>query len=407
MNNLLNLSSLFLFEIPGKIIFGNGAIKKIGEEVASTFEGKKVVMITDKGVIGAGLTEEATTSLKEKGFEVTVFDKVVSDPFISTVLRGVEYTRREKADIVFGIGGGSSLDVAKAISILVPYKGHIQDCLGLNRVKRRGLPKVLVPTTAGTGSEVSAGCILTDDKTGKKITSFSPYFLSDLSIIDPTLTLSLPQNVTRDTGMDAFSHALEAFLCARANPLSDLFAERAIECISSNIRKAYAYTNGTHNLEARYWMCLGASFGILAMRASAGGMIHATSYPPATKYHLTHGMSISIMMPYVMEYNLIGNPEKYATVASTMGEKVGHLSTMDGARAAVQAVRKLLLDLEFPTNLKEIGAKRKDLPKFAKVAMSYTRNVANNPRNLTERDVLRIYESAWKGESGSSFGSLN
>jgi alcohol dehydrogenase len=393
MNQLFNLSDLITFQIPSKIIFGNGSIKKIGEEVANTFGGKKVLMVTDKGVMDAGLTKEATNALRENGLEVTVFDKVVPDPLISTVMKGVEFAKKEETDIIFGIGGGSSLDTAKAISVMVPYEGDIRDCLGMNRVKKRGLPKVLVPTTGGTGSEVSAGCILTDDQTGNKINSFSQYFLSDLSIIDPTLTLSLPQNVTRESGMDAFSHALEAFVCVRANPLSDLFAQRAIECISQNIRKAY--TSGIHNLEARYWMCFGAIMGILAMRASGGGMIHATSYPPAMKYHLTHGMAVSIVMPYVMEFNLVGNPEKHAAVASAMGEKVSHLSALDGARAAVETVKKLLSDLGFPTNLKEVGVDKKDLPEFAKIAISYNFNVANNPRKVTEQDVLQIYESAW------------
>lgn len=401
MNPTSKMADIFAFQMLRKFIFGNGAIQKIGEEAANTFEGRRVLMVTDKGIIAAGLMEEAKIALENSGFAITVFDEVVPDPPISVVQKGVAVARNEAADIIFGIGGGSPMDAAKAISVMVPYEGDIHDYLGLNCVKKPGLPKMLVPTTAGTGSEMSAGCILTDDKSGKKVTSFSPYFLSDLSIIDPVLTLSLPPKVTAETGMDAFSHAMEAFGCIQANPLSDMFALRAIEYVAQNIRKAYAYCNGRHNLDARYGMCVAASFGVLAMRASAGGMIHATCYPPAVKYHLSHGCAISIMMPYVMEYNLLSVPEKYAAVAEAMGERVEHLSTKDAARVAVRTVRNLTAELNLPTTLQEVGVTQADLPEFAKQAMTYSRNVLSNPRNVTEQDVTRIYESAWEGRLAS------
>jgi alcohol dehydrogenase len=277
---------------------------------------------------------------------------------------------------------------------MVPHQGQIQDCLGINQVKQLGLPKVFIPTTAGTGSELSHTFVLLDDDTGDKITSYSPYTFADLSIIDPTLTLSMPPKVTAESGMDAFSHALESFVTVRANPLSDLFARRGIEIISRNIGKAYA--KGSQNLEARYGMCFGVSMGTMAIRSSGVGAIHATCYPPAMKYHLTHGVAISLMMPSVMAFNLISNLEKYAAVAEAMGERVDGLSTVEAAQVSVEAVRRLIADLGLPTRLRDVGASRDDFREFARVVVKrYSHHIANNPRNATEDDLVRIYESAW------------
>ncbi len=395
MNDFFRMSDLFMFQLPRKIVFGNGAIKKIGEEAAAMFPGqKRVLMITDKGVVQAGLTDEATASLKRSGFNVILFDEVVPDPPISLVLKCVNLARKEGIQIIFGLGGGSSIDTAKAVSFMIPYDGDIYTCLGINQVKKPGLPKIFVPTTAGTGSEISHTFVLTDDRSGDKVTSYSPYTFSDLSVIDPTLTLTMPPRITAESGMDAFSHALESFVTIRANPLSDLFSLRGIGIISRNVRKAY--TKGSHHLEARYAMCFGVCMGTMAIRSSGIGAVHATCYPPAMKYHLTHGLAISLMMPYVMEYNLISNAEKYGAVASAMGENVEKLSTMDAARASVKAVRQLIEDLGLPPRLRDVGAKKEDFPEMAKIVVKrYAHHVANNPRNLSEQDILKIYESAW------------
>lgn len=391
----LRMSDTFVLETAKKVIFGFGAIKEVGREAGLAFgSGKKVLMVTDRGVVGAGLTVDAISSLKDSGFHVIVFDEVVPDPPIPMVLKAVEMARREGADIIMGIGGGSCIDAAKAVALMVPHDGDIHDLLGMNRVKSPGIPKIFVPTTAGTGSEVGLAFVLSDQESGDKITSYTPYAASDLSIIDPGLTLSMPAKVTADSGMDAFSHALEAFVGARANPMSDLFARRAIELISKNIRRAYA--KGEKSPEARYAMCLGSYLAIMAARTTGIGLVHSTCYPPAMKYHLSHGESICMMMPSVMEYNLMGNVEKFAALASAMGEVVDSLSTMDAAEAAIGAVGRLIRDLGLGSRLRDIGAGREDFPKFARTVMKrYVHHFANNPRDVTEQGVLGIYESAW------------
>lgn len=395
MKEIFRMSDIFMFQLPRKIIFGNGAIKKIGEEAASMFPDKKnILTITDKGVMQAGMAYEAINSLKKIGFEVKIFDEVVPDPPISLVLKGVEIARKAGAQIILGIGGGSTIDTAKAVSVLVPYAGDIYECLGINRVKSPGLSKIFVPTTAGTGSELSHTFVLTDDQSGDKITSYSSYAFSDISIIDPELTLSLPPRITAESGMDAFSHALESYVTIKANPLSDLLSLRGIQVISGNIRQAYA--KGSHNLEARYAMCFGVCLGTMAIRSSGLGAIHALSYPPAMKYKLSHGLAIAIMMPFVMEYNLISNPEKFGAVALAMGEREEKSSIMDKAKASLKGVKQLIADLNLPPRLRDVGARKEDFPEFAKVDLKrYGHHLANNPRNLAEEDIIKIYESAW------------
>ncbi|OPY93152.1 MAG: 1,3-propanediol dehydrogenase [Syntrophaceae bacterium PtaU1.Bin231] len=395
MDTFFKMSDVFMFQLPRKVIFGNGAVKKMGEEaLALCGNGKKVLLISDKGVVGAGLTADAKASLEKSGFEVVLFDRVTADAPISLVHACTELGRKEKVGAVIAIGGGSVIDTAKAVSFMIPYEGKLEDNLGIGKVKKPGLPKIFVPTTAGTGSELSHTFVLYDDESGDKITSYSPYCFADISLIDPVLTLNLPPKITAESGMDAFSHALESFVTIRANPLSDVLSLKGIEVISRNIQKAYA--KGNQNLEARYAMCFGVCMGTMAIRSSGVGAIHATCYPPAMEYHLSHGVAISIMMPYVMEYNLIANMTKYAAVAEAMGEKVEGLSQREAAQASVEAVRGLMRDLSLPMRLRDVGGKKEDSAKFAAtVVKRYAHHIANNPRNLTEKDLVNIYEMAW------------
>ena len=389
-----DMGQVFAFQLPGKIIFGNGAIGRIGAEIAAICPEKKILLITDAGVLQAGLTEIARKSLENEGFEIIVYDRVLPDAPLSVIEDCVRFARTHQVAIIFGIGGGSVIDTAKAVSVMAPYEGDLRDYLGINKVKKPSLPKIFVPTTAGTGSEISNAFVVSDPQNDAKFGCYSPYTFADLAIVDPMLTLSMPPRLTAESGMDAFSHALESFVTVLANPLSDLLACRAIELISQNIRRAYA--KGPQNLEARYAMCLGTCLGTMAIRSSALGIVHATSNPVVMKAHVTHGAAIALMMPAVMEYNLIGNLEKYAAVALAMGERTQGLSPEVAARLSVVTVKQLIQDLNLPTRLRDVGVKKEDLPEFAKgVLRRSSRLLDANPRNATHSDLVSIYNSAW------------
>jgi alcohol dehydrogenase class IV len=396
MSDFFKMSEILKFQMPKRFVFGNGAIKDIGDEARMVFgKNKKIMVVTDKGVVNAGLIDDAVKSLENAGYNTVIFDEVTPEPPVSIVLKGIDIARSEKVDLIFGIGGGSPIDSAKAISVMVPYEGEIHDYLGEYRVRKPGLPMMFVPTTAGTGAELSNTFVLTDDvKTQEKLSSQSLYTYADLALVDPELTKNLPQRITAESGLDAFSHALECFVGLRSNPLSELFSFRGIELIAQNLRKAY--NNGPDDPEARYAMCLGVCMGTLGVRSSATGNVHATCYPMARKYHLSHGRAIALMMPAVMEFNLIGNPAKYAAVAGALGEETAGLSPAEAAGKSVEAVKRLISDLNLPTRLRDMGVKEADFPGLAKsVVTNYPRLTSNNPRQMTESDVIDIYQAAY------------
>lgn len=396
MIDFFKMTDIFRHQMPRRFVFGNNAIESIGDEAQMMFgKNKKIMIVTDRGIVEAGLIDDAVKSLEKAGYKTVIFDEIIPEPPVSIVLKGTDVARSEKVDVIFGIGGGSSIDSAKAISVMVPYEGEIHDYLGEYKVQKPGLPMMFVPTTAGTGAELSNTFVLTDDvKTKEKLSSQSHYTYADLALVDPILTKNLPQRITAESGMDAFSHCLESFVGLRANPLSELFSFRAIELIARNLRKAYS--NGPNNPEARYAMCLGVCFGTLGVRSSATGNIHSTGYPLARKYHLSHGKAIALMMPAVMEFNLISNPEKFAAVANALGEPTAGLSPIEAAKRSVEGVKRLISDLNLTTRLRDIGAKEEDFPEFAKsVLTNYPRITSNNPRQMSEEEVIDIYQMAY------------
>ena len=393
MESTLKMADIFAFQLPKKIIFGNGAAHQLGAEIRN-LNVRKVVIVTDPGIVKAGLLEDAISSMEKEQIRFEVFDKVEPDPPIRIVEECTMKVKKEHFDAVLGFGGGSSIDTAKAVSFMATHDGNIRDYLGINNVKRPGLPKIFVPTTAGTGSELSHTFVLTDEQSGAKITSYSPYTFADVSIIDPVLTLNLPPKVTAESGIDAFSHAIESYVTIRANPLSEMFSIKGIEYISKYLRQAY--TKGSKLLEARYFMCLGVNMGTMAIRSSGVGAIHGLCYPVAVKYHLTHGLAIALVMPHVMQYNLISNVTKFANIAEAMGEKIEGLSLYQAALRSVEAVKSLLRDVGLTQRLRDVGVKEDDFHRFAEdVPKYYAHHLANNPRDLSHEDIMKIYRNAY------------
>jgi alcohol dehydrogenase class IV len=380
-----------LFYSPNKVIFGPDTIKSLGSE-ALQLGAKKALIVTDPGVAKTDLLQPVKSSLGSAGIQCVVYDRVEPEPPVRCVKEATDQFLSEKCDVVIGFGGGSSLDVAKGVSLLATNRENLLDLCGIDLVRRKGVPKILIPTTSGTGSEVTRVLVVTDEKNNTKEVINSIHCLADVAIVDPLLTLTIPSKVTADSGMDALVHAIETYVSVNATPFSDIFAEKAIQWIGQYLPIAWAKGS---NLEARYFMSLAALFAGTAFASGGLGAVHALAYPIGTEYRLPHGRSNAIMLPHIMKFNLSGNPEKYAIVAAFMGKRTEGLPAMKGAVLAIEAVQELLETVQIPYRLRDYGISKKDFPKCVEGAMRFSRLFVPNPRDLTEQDVLSVYEEAY------------
>ncbi len=379
------------FFSPNKIMFGMGLAETVAGEVAA-LGGTKVLIVTDPGVLKAGIEAPVVKSLESAKIPYAIFDGVEPEPPAESVDNGAAKFRSEQCDLVVGIGGGSSLDVAKGVSVMAANEGSVLDVTGVDLVKKRGAPKILIPTTAGTGSEVTRVFVITDKSTNTKKVVYSLFCLSETAIVDPMLTLSMPPKVTADTGMDALVHAIETYVARSATAFSDILAEKAIQLIARNLPIAWAKGS---NIEARYNMSLAALLAGMAFASGGLGAVHALSYPLGTEYHMPHGRSNAIMLPHIMRYNLCGNPQRYAKIAELMGRDVFGLASMEAATLSVDAVLELLQIMQVPHNLRDYGISNKDIPKLAEAGMLQSRLFVPNPRDISREDAETIYEEAY------------
>jgi len=299
--------------------------------------------------------------------------------------------KEHHVDVIIGIGGGSSLDIAKVTAISATNDGDITEYFGIDLVKQPGLNTILIPTTAGTGSEVTPIAILSDTREKLKKGVVSAYLLPSVAILDPGLTLSLPPKVTASTGMDALIHAIEAYTSIHATFMTDMLAVKAIELIYNNIRAAYA--NGM-NIAARGNMLRGSMLAGIAFANAGVTAVHAFAYPIGAEFHIPHGVANTIMLIPVMKFNFLGNLSKFAALAGIFGENVSGLSKRKAADLAIETLTVLAEDLNVPKNLREFGVEEKHIPELAEGAMKVTRLLANNPRILTLKDAKEIYDMA-------------
>jgi alcohol dehydrogenase class IV len=379
------------FFSPNRILFGIDVVKGVATEVKQ-LGGGKVLIVTDPGLIEAGLVEPIKASLDSEGIAFSIYDQVEPEPPARIVDQCARYLKDENCDLIIGVGGGSSLDVAKGASIMATNEGSILNYSGVDTVPKRGFPKILVPTTAGTGSEVTRVLVIADEASNIKKTVYSTYALSDVAIVDPMMTLSMPPTVTADTGIDALVHAIETYVSANATPFSDILAIEAITLIAENVTKAFAKGE---NVEARYHMSLAATISGLAFGSGGLGAVHALSNPLGIEYGLPHGRANALMLPHVMTYNLIGNPIKFALIAEAMGEELEALSPVEAGALAVEAVKELLNQLKISIRLRDYHIPQKDIPKLVERVMKVSRLFVPNPRNVTREDVEEIFRVAW------------
>ena len=381
------MNSVNIFQTTPRIVKGTGSIARIADEV-KRLGGTKVMIVTDPGLVKAGIVSRLEELLSGGGLSVAIFDAVEPDPRYEIASQAANDTKESGADLVIGIGGGSSLDIAKVASILVTNTEPVSAMFGIDLVPKPGLPLILVPTTAGTGSEVTSIAILSDYGEKLKKGIVSPYLFPQVALLDAELTLGLPQDATASTGMDALIHAVEAFTSKNAYPLTDMLAIEAMRLISDNIRTAFA--NGS-NVAARERMLEGSLLAGMAFANAGVTAVHAFAYPIGAEFHIPHGVANSIMLAEVMEFNMMGNLSKFAYMAEILGENTSGLCMRDAASKAVDALRVLAADLGVPEHLSQFGVREEHIPSLAKGVMKVTRLLANNPRELKLEDAEEIY----------------
>jgi alcohol dehydrogenase class IV len=375
---------------PHLILAGLGAFERLGPE-AKGIGATRALVVTDKGVIDSGIGKKAQEILAKEGIGLEFFDRVIPDPDVACFESCLETAKKQKYDLIVGIGGGSSMDIASITSVMLTNPGTVYEYFGVGLVKNPGVPTILIPTTAGTGAEVTPNAILTDTKEKLKKAVVSPYILPRLAIIDPLLTVTMPPSVTSSSGIDALTHAVESYTSNNANILTDLFAKEAMILIGRSLRTAVANGN---NLEARYDMSLGSLYAGISLANAGVTAVHALAYPLGGTFNVAHGIANGLLLPYVMEFNVLGNIPKFAQIAHFLGEKVDHLPLLDQAYQAAKAVKALYRDLKIPQSLTELKVPKEGIPAMAKAAMNVTRLMGNNPRVMTVQDVERIYEKA-------------
>ncbi|MBU0652628.1 MAG: iron-containing alcohol dehydrogenase [Proteobacteria bacterium] len=381
----------FSFTGAKKIVFGNGSFAGLAEHLTELKVSRPLVVL-DGNLAGTGFGKKVSDLMEKAKIGFVLYDKAVPEPPIELADEGAKLAIRKRCDGVVGIGGGSAMDLAKAIAVLAANKGKAEDYLGLNKVPGPGLPKIMVPTTAGTGSEVTFTAVFIRKKLKKKEGMNSPYLYPELALLDPELTLTLPPHATAATGIDALCHAIESYTSINASPMSEMMSLEAIGLISDNLRTAVH--DGT-NLEAREAMLLGSLYAGLGLANAGVTAVHSLSYPLGGKYGISHGLANTIMLPRVMAFNLPGAQEKFVDIAEIMGEIVDDLPLREAAYLAVEAVEALIEDCGVFTTLEELEIPEADFPELAKVAMTVARPLANNPCKMTPEEMVEIYQECY------------
>jgi len=387
----VDMISQFTFQGAKKILFGQGSIRKLSDEIKA-LSGTKVLLVLDQGLEQVGVAQRVVDPLEANSVSYVLYDKVTSEPEPVLADEGAALAIKERCDLIVGVGGGSSLDVAKAAAMLAKNGGKAVDYIGLETVPMPGLPTIMIPTTAGTGSEVTFTAVFTMREKKVKGGINSRFMYPDLALLDPELTVSLPPYPTATTGMDALTHAIEAFTSLQSNPISDLVAREAISLIGANLRRA---VDRGDDLQARRDMLLGSLMGGLALASAGVGACHALAYPLGAFFDIPHGLANAVLLPYIMAYNLEDAEEKYAQVALLIGAGATGHSRGVSAKAGVEVVRGLSRDIGIPQRLKDLNIPESAIADMAEMAMTVARPIANNPRKMTKEAAIKIYQSAF------------
>ncbi|MDP2121962.1 MAG: iron-containing alcohol dehydrogenase [Hoeflea sp.] len=382
----------FTFNTSKSIQFGAGSLNRIGELVRAQI-GDRVMLVTDPGMMSTGIVDRTLKILSDAGVRVELFKDVEADPPEAVILKATEQAKAADIAGVVGLGGGSSLDVAKLVALLALGREELKDVYGVGSAKGPRLPLILVPTTSGTGSEVTPISIVTTG-TNQKMGVVTPVILPDVALLDPELTYGLPAHVTAATGIDAMVHAIEAYASASANnnPVSRLLATQALIMMGRSILKA---VHEGADAEARSDMLLGSMLAGQAFANSPVAAVHALAYPLGGHFHIPHGLSNALVLPHVLRFNVVTSPQPYAELAPYAFPELADLEGQERAAAFCDRLADLSRDCGLQPNLRAMGIPEDILPRLASDAMNQTRLLVNNPRPLAEADALAIYRAAY------------
>lgn len=384
--------STFTFNTTASIQFGNGLLSRLGDHAAARMGGR-VLVVTDPGLVATGIVARAETILRASGVDFVTFTEVEADPPEALILRAVAAAEAIGAMGVIGLGGGSSLDVAKLVALLVGGNEDLKSVYGVGNAKGPRLPLILVPTTSGTGSEVTPISIVTTGA-AEKMGVVSPILIPDVALLDPELTYGLPPHVTAATGIDAMVHAIEAFASASANnnPISRILSLQALSLMGRSILTA---VQDGSNAAARGDMLLGSMLAGQAFANSPVAAVHALAYPLGGHFHIPHGLSNALVLPHVLRFNCVTAPEAYAEMAPHAFPDLARYEGQERAVAFCDALAGLSKSCGLPQNLRDMKIPQDWLPRLARDAMNQTRLLVNNPRPLAEVDALAIYSAAY------------
>ena len=380
--------------LPSTIITGAGASESVGEQ-AKRLDATNVLIVTDPGIAKIGYADNIAQNLHAAGISSTCFSDVTPDPTLQNVQDGLKQYRDEACDLIVSIGGGSAIDCGKGIAMKLTNAGDFVDYMGVDKIPNPGAPLIAIPTTGGTGSEVSKVTVITDTDRNVKMMLSSACLLAHVAIVDPLLSLTTPPHLTAAVGVDALTHAIEAYISKRAQPITDALALKAIEMISGSLRQAWA---DGENIPARTDMMIGASIAGMAFSNASVALVHGMSRPIGAYFHVHHGLSNSVLLRDVMAFSIVGAPGRFADIARAMGEPLGGLSPMQQADAAVSAVERLVTDIQMP-RLGEID--KIDREKFEEVIEQMATDAiasgspANNPRQATTEDIVALYRQCF------------
>ena len=373
---------------PQKIVFGTGCIETFTEDYKKLGL-QRLMVLTAPPILP--LIEEPLASLKAAGTSIEIFQNILAEPTVNDFKKILEVARQFKADSVVGIGGGSVLDVTKLVAAFINSDQQVEDCFGTGFIKAKGLWFACLPTTAGTGSEVSPNAILLDERDHLKKGIVSPYLIADAAYVDPKLTWTVPSKVTADTGMDALTHCIEAYTNKFAHPSVDIYALQGIRLIAANLEKA---VKDGKDVEAREALAFGSLYGGLCLGPVNTAAVHALSYPLGGEFHIPHGLSNAILLPSVMKFNMPANVKRHAEVAIALGCEPGK-NDEETAQRGVDFIYRLAAAVGIPDKLTALGIPQTSVPGMAKAAMQVQRLLKNNPREVTEQDALDIYNSLY------------